>query len=326
MKQLSIIVPVYNVEQYLPKCIDSLVAITNISYEILLIDDGSTDKSGTICDEYSERYADKVTAIHKKNGGVSSARNKGLELAKGNWVYFCDADDWIESHLFSTINLNTDFDLISFGYNKKIKNREYMSSYFKKELLKPNEDYDHIYIFCVWQLIFKKNIIDRNKLNFSTNLKLGEDIEFIIKYISCIDKIYEHKQRIYHYIIRENSAMHSLSTQKRNVYDSLTLLENLYIWFEKKGIRPNWLQLRIDRIAKNIIYSAYQSNISLPELITLSTKFRKLRNLYLEYGYLKNIYFTIASINIQLCYPLLYFKQKIKKLTYFSHKIGVIKN
>lgn len=309
MKQLSIIVPVYNVERYLPKCIDSLVAIINIDYEILLIDDGSTDESGTICDEYSKRYVDKVTAIHKDNGGVSSARNKGLELAKGEWIYFCDADDWIESDLFSNIDLKENTDLICFGYNKEFKNKVY-SYYFREGAFTSNNNYNHIYIFCVWQLIFKKNIIVRNDLNFSINLKLGEDIEFIVKYISCINNIYGYKQCIYHYIFRNNSAINSPNSQKRNVYDSLTLLENLYDWFERKAMRPNWLQLRIDRIAKNIIYSAYQSKVSLSELITLSKRFRKIRNLFLRYGYLKNPYFTLASFNFKLCFPLLYLKYK----------------
>lgn len=309
MKQLSIIVPVYNVEQYLPKCIDSLVAITNMDYEILLIDDGSTDKSGTICDEYSKLYADKITAIHKENGGVSSARNKGLELAKGEWIYFCDADDWIESELFSNIKFNTNIDLINFGYSKDYNNKSYQV-FNKAGIYYTDKDLIHISFFGVCFTILRQEIINNNNIRFSSNLRLGEDIEFIIKYLSYSTKYIIYQECIYHYITRENSAMHSMSTQRRNVYDNLTLLEKLYDWFERKGTRPNWLQLRIDRIAKNIIYSAYQSKISLSESITLSKRFRKVRNLFLRYGYLKSPYFILASFNLKLCFPLLYLKYK----------------
>lgn len=308
MKELSIILPVYNVENYLSHCLDSLLKIENINYEILLINDGSTDASGTICDEYARLYSSIITVIHKENGGVSSARNKGLELANGEWIYFCDADDWIESGLFSEINFKTDFELLGFGYKKEFNEKVYCSR-FIDGILKLKENYSHTSLFCVWQLVFRKSIIDSNRITFSDNLKLGEDIEFIIKYMSCVDTMIGYKDCIYHYVVRENSAMNSLSTQKRNVYDSLTLLENLYEWFKKREL-PNWLELRIDRIAKNTIYSAFKSKMSLSELMVFSKRFRKLRSKYLKYGYLKSLYFFIASINFKLCFPLLYIKYK----------------
>lgn len=92
---LSIIIPVYNIESYLNQCIDSLLC-SNKDYEIILVDDGSTDGSSTICDEYATRYSN-ISVFHKVNGGVSSARNYGLARAKGKYIYFIDGDDWTEN-------------------------------------------------------------------------------------------------------------------------------------------------------------------------------------------------------------------------------------
>lgn len=96
---LSVIVPVYNAEEYLRKCIDSILYQTYSDLELLLINDGSTDSSGAVCDEYARRD-ERVRVIHKENGGVSSTRNLGLDLAQGEWITFVDADDWIEHETY----------------------------------------------------------------------------------------------------------------------------------------------------------------------------------------------------------------------------------
>ena len=99
--KISVIVPVYNAEQYLPHCIDSILAQTFTDFELLLIDDGSKDNSSKICDEYEEKDK-RVKVFHKKNGGVSSARNLGLDKAHGEWICFCDSDDCLKSNYLST--------------------------------------------------------------------------------------------------------------------------------------------------------------------------------------------------------------------------------
>ena len=92
---ISVIVPVYNVEKYLNRCVESIMNQTYKNLQIILIDDGSNDRSGKICDEYAEKDK-RIEVIHKENAGVSAARNKGLDKAKGEWITFVDADDWIE--------------------------------------------------------------------------------------------------------------------------------------------------------------------------------------------------------------------------------------
>ena len=101
MPIMSVIVPVYNTEQYLHRCIDSILTQTYTDFELLLIDDGSKDKSGDICDEYALKDS-RIRVFHKENGGVSSARNLGLDNAAGEWITFVDSDDWIiESYLMN---------------------------------------------------------------------------------------------------------------------------------------------------------------------------------------------------------------------------------
>ena len=101
-KKVSIIVPVYNVEKYLQRCIESILTQTETDFELLLIDDGSKDKSGLICDEYAQKDK-RVNVIHKENGGVSSARNLGIEKANGEWMCFIDADDYVRQDFLSDI-------------------------------------------------------------------------------------------------------------------------------------------------------------------------------------------------------------------------------
>lgn len=95
---VSIVVPVYNMEKFLPRCMDTLVSQSS-DYEIILVDDGSTDRSPELCDDYRQRYPSLVRVIHKRNSGLSSARNAGIEAAKGTYVIFPDPDDWVESEL-----------------------------------------------------------------------------------------------------------------------------------------------------------------------------------------------------------------------------------
>ena len=102
MYLISVIIPVYNIEQYLPRCLDSVIAQTYNNLEIILVDDGSTDSSGEICDKYS-LLDNRIKVIHKSNGGVSSARNEGLEVAKGDYIGFVDGDDIIEKDMYQIL-------------------------------------------------------------------------------------------------------------------------------------------------------------------------------------------------------------------------------
>ena len=114
--KISVIIPVYNVEKYLKRCLDSVINQTYRNLEIILVDDGSKDKSGKICDEYAQKDK-RIIVIHKENGGVSSARNKGLDICIGDYISFIDSDDWIEEDFFEyVVNNAKDNDLLIFDY------------------------------------------------------------------------------------------------------------------------------------------------------------------------------------------------------------------
>lgn len=129
---LSIIVPVYNVESYLSKCIKSVLSQSLSDYELLLIDDGSTDASGKICDEFGQDNS-RIRVFHKKNGGVSSARNLGIEKANGEFVSFLDSDDWVTDDYVSTILDNIrGYDLLFFSNNRFLEDGSIIEQHHKK--------------------------------------------------------------------------------------------------------------------------------------------------------------------------------------------------
>ena len=113
---VSVIVPVYKAEKWLHRCVDSILAQTMEDFEVLLIDDGSPDRSGEICDEYAAKDS-RVWVFHKENGGVSSARNLGLDNAQGEWISFIDSDDWVEVDYLAGLTENLDADMISESIN-----------------------------------------------------------------------------------------------------------------------------------------------------------------------------------------------------------------
>ena len=110
---VSVIVPVYKVERYLPRCVESILGKTYTNFELILVDDGTPDRSGVICDRYAEKDS-RIKVIHKENGGVSSARNAGIDAAQGEWITFVDSDDWvaenyIEAMIIPVVEKNVDF-------------------------------------------------------------------------------------------------------------------------------------------------------------------------------------------------------------------------
>lgn len=189
---ISIIVPVYNTEQYLNHCIDSILSQTFTDFELLLIDDGSTDKSGDICDEYA-RKDERIKVFHKKNGGVSSARNMGLDYVQGEWITFVDADDWIVKDC-----LNLDYslfqeDLIIFSYYHNFETSNNLAFSINQFVAKGKNELNDLYqafihkgfFRTVWSKLFKRSLI--NNLRFDESVSIGEDHLFLLNYLCEIE-------------------------------------------------------------------------------------------------------------------------------------------
>ena len=115
-KMISVVVPIYNVSKYLPKCIESILHSTYKNLEVILVDDGSTDECPTICDDYAKKDS-RIKVIHKKNGGLSDARNKGLDIATGEYISFIDSDDYIDADLYESVikEFDENIDVVVFG-------------------------------------------------------------------------------------------------------------------------------------------------------------------------------------------------------------------
>lgn len=238
---ISIIVPVYNVEFFLYKSIDSIINQTYKHIEIILVDDGSTDGCSRICDEYRKKYKN-VKVIHKQNGGLGSARNAGLDVAKGEYIYFVDSDDYIDPDLVEKVVCKlkeSDADCCSFGMVKEYSedNRTERISYVPKTILIDNEKdrYNKLLYYLLnyrvgweaWNRIFKADIIRKHNLRFENERDIyAEDLLFSTTYFLFSKKWIVLNDCFYHYVQRNSSLLNS-KKDKNNIPNIHRLLIKL---------------------------------------------------------------------------------------------------
>ena len=220
MPKVSIIVPVYNVEAYLHRCIDSILAQTFTDWELLLIDDGSPDRSGEICDEYALKDK-RIRVFHKKNGGVSSARNFGLNNACGDWTTFVDSDDFLDrTSLSKMLDLTNHYDSDLFCFKFRISNglkcdtflndsdleKTAISKISKDTMIKKILTYQTNCGPCA--KLFRTEKLKKHR--FDETLRIGEDLLLNISYISNLQKpIIQSNVCVYNYYMNPQSVMHS---------------------------------------------------------------------------------------------------------------------
>ena len=220
MPEVSVIVPVYNVSCYLRKCIDSILDQTYRDYELILVDDGSTDESGSICDEYAQKDG-WIRVIHKENGGLSSARNAGLKLATGEYVYFCDSDDYIDNRLLEKcVGAIPGHDMVVINHHMVDEMGRVL---FTTPFQEGNHEWDSdqgLLDFLIadffgqrigweaWSRLFRKSIIDRYGLYFEDNkLIFAEDKYFTLCYLLHAKSVYCLSDVLYFYLQRDSSIM-----------------------------------------------------------------------------------------------------------------------
>lgn len=222
--KISIIIPVYNTAPFLKHCLDSIYNQSFKDFEVLLINDGSTDESGKICDDYCAKDA-RFKVFHKENGGVSSARNIGLKEMKGEWVFFSDSDDWLESDALQTLldlASKEDSDLIIAGYRKldeqggikeSIGQISQKNMSFEEALQEVYIATEYSYQGYLWNKLFRASIIRQNKMMYDTGIYFNEDRLFIIQFLCYSKKCVAYSTKVvYNYIARSTSAMSSLQT------------------------------------------------------------------------------------------------------------------
>ncbi len=202
---VSIVIPVYNAELYLERCIDSLIPQLNDKFELLLIDDGSVDSSGTICDDYAKEHS-FIHVVHKQNGGVSSARNVGIDKAQGRWITFIDSDDYVSPNYFQGLDSIDGIDLIvrkkkTFGdcdAVEEYQDGDYSESHLIKFL---NENMQNELFRAPWGKFFSLHIINQYQLRFDSQYHLGEDALFVLDYLSHIHSLKVSGCSFYNYFL-----------------------------------------------------------------------------------------------------------------------------
>lgn len=221
MDKISIIVPVYHVEKYLDRCVSSIVNQTYENLEIILVDDESPDGCPKKCDDWAKKD-DRIKVVHKKNGGVSSARNAGLNIASGKYVGFVDADDYIDLHMYeimeSNMNKNNadivicanhvvgknDTILSSVSYGNKIVETEYG--------VVPFATGEKFEVCCVWNKLYKLSVIKTENIYFDERFHVGEDFLFNYYYLKYTEKVVVIDDLLYNYVNeRDDSATGSLN-------------------------------------------------------------------------------------------------------------------
>ena len=238
-ERISVIVPVYNVEKYISKCLDSILNQTYKNIEIIIVNDGSTDKSGLICDEYAKKY-DNIKVFHKKNGGVSSARNLGIDNSSGKYIAFVDPDDYIDENMYKILHekllqSKSDISIASFSYIKedkiidednskveiKFTKEEVLDGYFNK--IKPFD------LSFLWNKLFKKKLFEDVRLD--TELVIQEDTEVLIRIFNKVTSVVYVGIPLYSYLIRKGAATEG-SISKKKLSTDIALLK-IYEYTEK---------------------------------------------------------------------------------------------
>lgn len=229
MLKYSVIIPVYNVENYLPRCIDSLLAQNYADLEILLIDNGSKDQSGQICEDYAAQFSN-ITAYHIPNKGVGSARNFGLAKAKGEFIYFVDADDYLVGNLFSDVEsqLDSQLDLLVFSYynsiEKNLSEINRSANILPIEGKKDKSDFIALFqelcltdmMYTVWNKIYRREFLEEHEIVFES-YELGEDVRFNLNVYQHVNAVFLVKSGYYVYISgRVDSAMGQYNPNRMN--------------------------------------------------------------------------------------------------------------
>ena len=214
MKAVSIIVPVYKVEKYLRRCINSILAQTFTDYELILVDDGSPDNCPAICDEYAEKD-DRVKVVHKKNGGLSSARNAGMAVASGKYYLFCDSDDYVSPRwcecLYEQIEKNPNAWVLSDLHRIEESDGQYR---FQEDSVSQGIQMGYYQIYrmglsaYVCNKIYSADTIKKYGLTFCETGNIFEDVDFNLKYLEYCDCYMYIPQELYAYLQRTDSIMH----------------------------------------------------------------------------------------------------------------------
>lgn len=238
MPKVSLIIPVYNVENYIEKCLNSALNQTLDDMEIIIVNDGSTDSSKKIIDKYIEKYKNKIKYFEKENGGLSSSRNYGMPHATGEYIAFLDSDDYVEPKTYEEMyNLakKEDADMVEcdFIWEYPNKNKEDIGVIYnsKKEMIEKAR-------VVAWNKLIKREIIENKKIEFPLGLRY-EDVEFFYKLVPYLNKVSFVKKCFIHYVQRENSIANTQNSRTKEIF---IVLDNVIKYYKDNGFFEEYQQ------------------------------------------------------------------------------------
>ena len=334
---ISVIIPVYNVEKYLKKCIQSIIDQTYKNLEIILVDDGSSDNSGKICDEFAQKY-NRIKVIHKTNGGLSDARNAGLDIMSGEWVSFVDSDDFVSPYYIENLHYlvnkyDVDIAITSFVrfYNENTKLSSSKISNQEVLLHDPNDAvknmlYGKYYSVSAWSKMYKKDLFYNKRF---TKGKIYEDFELMPIITSQSKKVAFCNVIDYFYYCRQNSITKSdFSKKNMQGYEALDSLDryfsnNLSIKNVLKDIRAlspltDLPKIKIFSDNEKVLFDEVSKNINKKRLFILL--FNKNINLKLK---IKIIFFICFGCHAYAKFERMRLKRRINKMIN-NEKSGVV--
>lgn len=308
MPKVSVIIPIYNSEKFLCRCIDSVLMQTFTDFEVILVDDGSIDNSSKICDDYTS-VDSRVKVIHKRNEGASIARNTGLNVANGEYITFIDSDDYVSStylaDLYSDISTNDDLDLVIHGIIRVTENKQTTLSTnisrtynLTTELALLWRDIN-IFRFCgSCSKLFRRLILNKHSIRFSNDIICAEDYDFLLRYIANCNNIKVSQHENYYYIHNSNS----ISTR---IYDyqielsGLQRLDEAYFMIlnlatQKRPILSQYYKL-ITYYTHRVLISIYKRNDC-----KRSNRVKMLQNIPSKYILLYRRYYDAPTLALKL--------------------------
>lgn len=255
----SIVIPVYNSEKTIKRCIDSITSQKRTDVEIIIINDGSTDMSESFCENLQNEY-NNIVYIHKENGGVSSARNSGILAARGKYVMFVDSDDYVDDKCFEILDRYTksDADYYQFGFSIEVngsvkEDRAWPERYVNTKSEKEAFIIESVVtrsINCCWAKLYKREIIEKKGLKFCEELSVGEDVTFVFTFLLSADKFERIDSRVYFVDVSNEQSLsrryrENLSEQLIGVYENmLHALEKSNIEGESIKNSLSWVHYR----------------------------------------------------------------------------------
>lgn len=252
MGKVSVIIPIYNVESYLRCCLNSILAQTFTEWELILVDDGSKDTCGSICDEYATKDG-RIRVIHKPNGGLTSARNAGLAMASGEWVMYLDGDDWIEPEMLELLlqkGEDTGADIVM---------GDFLFAYPDRDVPYRLPDWDDCkttslnrYITsvwtCVWGGIHRRSLYEEHQLQSPQGVTYCEDFHLIVRLCYFARKVVNVHRPFYHYRQQEGSVMHNLN--KKTERDEQWVYQDIIRFFKEQGVYKDYRKTMCWRMLK----------------------------------------------------------------------------